>query len=49
MEDILENFIISNLRRDKNINNKSIKSFILTPYSSLIEDDESKPQLNNLN
>ena len=50
MEDIQENFTISNLRRDKNINNNNknitTKSFILTPYSSLIEDDESEPQFN---
>ena len=51
MDDIQENFTISNLKRDKNINNNNknitTKSFILTPYSSLIEeDDESEPQFN---
>ena len=51
MEDIQENFTISNLRRDKNINintkNITTKSFILTPYNSLIEDDESEQQFND--
>ena len=50
MEDIQENFTISNLKREKDINNNNknitTKSFILTPYSSLIEEDESDQQFN---
>ena len=50
MEDIQENFTISNLKREKDINNNNknimTKSFILTPYSSLFEDDESDQQFN---
>ena len=50
MEDIQENFTISNLKRNKNINNNNenimTKSFILTPYNSLIEDEESEPHIN---
>ncbi len=45
IEELQENFTISNLKRDKDINNNdknvTTKSFILTPYNSLIcgEDD----------
>jgi serine/threonine protein kinase len=45
MEELQENFTISNLKRDKDMNNNdkniTTKSFILTPYNSLIggEDD----------
>ena len=45
MEELQENFTVSNLKRDKDINNNdknvTTKSFILTPYNSLIcgEDD----------
>ena len=46
MEELQENFTISNLKRDKDINNNdknvTTKSFILTPYNSLIcGDDDS--------
>ena len=39
-EDLVENFSISNLKRDDNINNKNIteKSTILTPYNSVISE-----------
>ena len=45
IEELQENFTISNLKRDKDLNNNdkniTTKSFILTPYNSLIcgEDD----------
>ena len=44
MDELLENFTISNLKRDKVLNNNknvTTKSFILTPYNSLINDEES--------
>ena len=48
MDDLQENFTISNLKRDKDINknNKNVttKSFILTPYNSLICNDESNEE-----
>ena len=44
MDELQENFTISNLKRDKDINNNdknvSTKSFILTPYNSLFADDD---------
>ena len=54
MEDLQENFTISNLKRDKDINindkNVSTKSFILTPYNSLFaEDDDSFEEIDKYN
>ena len=54
MEDLQENFTISNLKRDKDINindkNVSTKSFILTPYNSLFaEDDDSFEEIDKCN
>ena len=55
-EDLIENFSISNLKRDDNINNKNIteKSTILAPYNSIIEkydnyyeDNETYEDINN--
>ena len=48
IEELQENFTISNLKRDKDINNYdkniSTKSFILTPYNSLFGDDDSNEE-----
>ena len=54
MEELQENFTISNLRRDKDINNNdkniTTKSFILTPYNSLIcSEDDSIEELEKYN
>ena len=44
IEELQENFTISNLKRDKNLNNNdknvTTKSFILTPYNSLIDGND---------
>ena len=44
IEELQENFTISNLKRDKNMNNNdknvTTKSFILTPYNSLIDGND---------
>ena len=50
MEELQENFTLSNLKRDKDINNNdkniTTKSFILTPYNSLIcGDDQSNDDI----
>ena len=47
MDDLQENFTISNLKRDKIKNtdkNITTKSFILTPYNSLICDEDSNEE-----
>ena len=54
MEELQENFTISNLKRDKNPNNNdknvTTKSFILTPYNSLIEgNDDSMEEMEKCN
>ena len=44
MEDLQENFTISNLKREKDVKtlkNITAKSFILTPYNSIIENENS--------
>ena len=46
-----ENFTISNLKRDKDVKtlkNVVTKSFILTPYNSIIEDENSFDNVNNI-
>ena len=51
MEDLQENFTISNLKRDKDVKtlkNVVTKSFILTPYNSIIEDENSFDNANNI-
>ena len=53
MEELQENFTISNLKRDKDINindkNVSTKSFILTPYNSLCGgNDDSAEEIENV-
>ena len=51
VEDLQENFTISNLKREKDIKtlkNITTKSFILTPYNSIIEDENSMEISNNL-
>ena len=50
IEDLQENFTISNLKREKDIKtlkNVTTKSFILTPYNSIIEEDEENSAENN--
>ena len=50
IEDLQENFTISNLKREKDIKtlkNITTKSFILTPYNSIIE-DENSVETNNI-
>ena len=50
IEDLQENFTISNLKREKDIKtlkNVTTKSFILTPYNSIIEEDEENSMENN--
>ena len=45
MDDLIENFTLSNLKRDKKANrneqNVTTKSFILTPYNTLLYDENS--------
>ena len=51
MEDLQENFTISNLKREKDVKtlkNVVTKSFILTPYNSIIEDENSFDNANNI-
>ena len=51
MEDLQENFTISNLKREKDVKtlkNVLTKSFILTPYNSIIEDENSFDNVNNI-
>ena len=51
IEDLQENFTISNLKREKDIKtlkNITTKSFILTPYNSIIEDENSMEINNNI-
>ena len=53
IEELQENFTVSNLKRDKDINNneKNIltKSFILTPYNSLIGYDDDYEEIQKYN
>ena len=47
IEELQENFTISNLKREKDIKtlkNITTKSFILTPYNSIIEEDEEEEE-----
>ena len=51
MEDLQENFTISNLKREndiKTLKNVTTKSFILTPYNSIIEEDENSLENNDI-
>ena len=50
-EDLQENFTISNLKREKDIKtlkNETSKSFILTPYNSIIDEESSFQNDNNV-
>ena len=50
IEDMTENFTISNLKKEKEVKtlkNDTSKSFILTPYNSILEDDTVKLDIND--
>ena len=51
IEELQENFTISNLKREKDIKtlkNITSKSFILTPYNSIIEEEENSVEDNDI-